>query len=318
MKNENLFTRIGLMAATAFFLAACANPLDSSKFSASQNPATDSDSETEIDEVSAVPASIIPAHPGKYVILKLDDLHQQVDEAGLPVTKGANAVIHARFKQVAAWLTATGTKASFGLICSNSFYNQAFSDWIKGNAIENGGTFEFWLHGFDHMQDNRYYAEFLGTGLTYQVSHIRQACDRLTANTGLVFHTFAPPGNAGDADSVQAVNQFPSIKVWMYGPSDPSNRMVATNVTTQFIIPRLVELESAPGKVYSLTEFIQRPGDYDSYSLHQGADLCLQGHPSKWDTNSFANFYQVVAFLKSEGYQFTTPYEFHRDVLHLQ
>lgn len=220
-----------------------------------------------------------------YVIWKMDDVRG--------VSPG--------FRQLAEWLAEQKMKASFGVVCNSlGKENPAYFDWLKKQAIENGGVIEFWNHGFDHHKNvaeggKTCHSEFQGTSQAFQYQHLAESNALWKAKTGLVFQTFGAPFNATDEATEEALGQIPELKVWFYGKPDAKGLLV---------LPRTLNLEYATGKV-----------SYDTfkraYQKQPKPDcLVLQGHPGMWNAESFADFKRIAAELIADKWEFITPREY--------
>jgi len=223
----------------------------------------------------------------RYVIWKFDDVRG----------------ISPGFQRLADWLTAKKMKAGFGIICNSlEKENPAYFDWIKKNAVENGGVIEFWHHGYDHRTiadqgGKTGCSEFKGTDYACQHDHLAKSSALITQKTGLVFHTFGSPFNAWDNETIKAMEALPDLKIWLYGPPTP--------VPGKLILGRTLNLEKGTGKVATYEQFEQdykkrKPVDY----------LVLQGHPAGWTPEHFASFERIAGLLAAEGWKFVTPSEY--------
>ena len=250
----------------------------------------------------AVPAGpfVMPVLPpidtstSRFVILKFDDL-KGFDNPKKPV--------HARFQRLANYIENKEIKASFGIV-ANSLQetNTPFCDWINKHAIEKGGHFEFWFHGYDHAMNmavdgKTCNAEFSGPSYAYQSEHFTKGCKLMQERVGFPFRTFGAAGNAVDAIGVRVLEEHPEIKVWLFGK--------AQNGCTKFVLTRSPELEHSVGKV-SFEAFLK------GYTSRR-TQLCmtLQGHPAMWSDEMFADFQRIVELLQADGRIFLTPYEYY-------
>ena len=259
----------------------------------------------EAPEASATPEAetlpdLTPAQLAKkrYVMFKFDDV------------KNNYGRVHDRYKRVANYLGGRGHHAGFGVIVKglDQEPNEACVEWLKTNAVENGGNFEFWDHGWDHAmgfncaEDDdcdpsvSYGGEF-GTSLSHQRAHLTQSIDVFRQCTGLTFHTLGTAGNVGNADTLTALRDHPEMKVWIFGS------VAADDV---LVLERKVNLEYEVGKV-SYATFVS------TYKNHRQRDyMVLQGHPAMWDDANFAQFTNVVVQLEKDGWIFVTPYEYYQ------
>lgn len=256
--------------------------------------------------VSAAPAAMTPANASapeaeeelpplpegvrRFAIFKWDDL----------VTRGED--VPAQIQRATDYVLSNRMHASWGIIC-NSFEknNAAYHEWIKKRAVENGGPIEFWLHGWDHFMGNsngKSFTEFNGPEYDRQKSHFEKSMAAMKERTGLTFRTFGSAGNQYDASAYKVLEEFPEVKVWLYG--DPRAG------SSKFLIPRLVEGERAPGRP-DYAAFMK------SYKPKRTSEaLLLQGHPGQWNDAGFDEFVKIHARLVKDKWEFVTPYEYYR------
>jgi hypothetical protein len=225
------------------------------------------------------------AETPKVVIWKFDD-----------VRAGEKLRLPAGFKRVGTWAEKNKTVISMGVICDSlTTPNNDDVAWIKKNAIENGGTVEFWLHGWDHKKlkkaDGTDGSEFNGSDLETQKKHFKDACDIFYKNTQLTFNTFGAPYNQNDDNTAVAMNVCPNLTNWFFGPKDK----------TRIVLARSINMEVATGKV-SYDKFME------AYKLKTPpSPLVLQGHVGQWDDQSYNDFVKIADFLSKEGWIAKTP-----------
>lgn len=255
---------------------------------------------------SAATAPVAPAGPfvmptlppldratRRFVVLKFDDM-QGINNRKTPV--------HSRFQRLADYIEGKKLKASFGIIAKSlEEDNPGYYAWIRKHAVENGGRFEFWFHGYDHAMDmdvagTHCKAEFSGPPYAYQSEHFARGCKLMKERVGFPFRTFGAPGNAVDATGVRVLEENPEIRIWLFG--------AALTKSSKFIIPRSPELEYAVGKV-SFAAFLK------GYQPKR-SQICvaLQGHPTHWDDAMFVEVQHIVEVLQADGRIFVTPYEY--------
>ena len=231
----------------------------------------------------------------RYVMLKLDDLRGS----------GTKTVVHPRFQRVVDELVGRKLKGSLGVITKTMEQGDpAYFDWIRKNAIENGGAIEFWFHGFDHgmgfmLEGTNCTAEFSGPPYAYQSEHFEQGCRVMKEKTGLTFHTFGSAGNATDATGVRVLREHPEIVVWLFGNA-------AQAAPGTLALKRSLNLEYAVGKV-GFDAF------FKGYPAHRKDEyLVLQGHPAMWTDAAFVEFQHVLDLLVADQWQFVTPSEYYQ------
>lgn len=243
---------------------------------------------------AAVPAGeTAPAATAPLIMLKLDDLHRW--------SKDPQATAPAKWQRVVDFVVAEGVKANFGLFAESLEGDcPVYAQWIKERAAS--GSFEFWHHGWY----NRFPAdpkvekqgEYLNRSAEDQAAILRKSLALVQEKTGLTLRAFGPHSTAIDDATYAALAGIPEIRaVWFYGP----RKGVATNTV---LIERRAELEKP----------IFKP---NPDNLKQNWDklktrdyLAIQGHPGSWDDQGFANFQEIVRFLKSQGCRFVTVSEF--------
>lgn len=227
------------------------------------------------------------------IMLKLDDLGRW--------SKDPQASAPAKWQRVVDFVVAEGVKANFGLFAESLEGDcPVYAQWIKDRAAS--GSFEFWHHGYY----NRFPAdpavakqsEYQNRSAADQAASMRKAIDLVKEKTGLTMRAFGPHGTPLDGTATyEALAGIPELQVvWFYGP--------AKGVTTdKVVIERRAELEKP----------IFKP---NPDNLKQGWDklkardyLAIQGHPGSWDDQGFANFQEIVRFLKSQGCRFATVSE---------
>ena len=220
------------------------------------------------------------------VIWKFDDLRT-----------GPKSNIRPNTIRVVDWANAHKTPISLGIICDGLDKASAQDvAWLKEQAVENGGQVEFWLHGWDHgkktdASGKTISCEFQGSGLAAQTTSLQSAMRAMTTATGLTFHAFGAPFNAIDGDTPKALDQFPALKTWMYGP--------VTDVARTVLRPR-ISLEIKTG-VVSYEAFMK------AYTNPAIPYLLLQAHPPYWNDASFQDFTRIAAVLEKDGWQSITP-----------
>lgn len=262
----------------------------------------------EARPVAAPVAPVVPAGPfvmpvlpaidtntPRFVIFKFDDL-KAINNPKSPV--------HGRFQRLVDYIESKELKASFGIIANSlEEANPAYYDWISKHAIEKGGRFEFWFHGYNHAMNmvvdgKTCNAEFSGPSYAYQSENFTKGCKLMQERVGFPFRTFGAAGNAVDATGVRVLEEHPEIKVWLFGKEQKG--------CTKFVLARSPELEHSVGKV-SFDAFIK------GYTARRTQTcVTLQGHPGMWSDEMFADFQHIVELLQADGRIFLTPYEYYQ------
>jgi peptidoglycan/xylan/chitin deacetylase (PgdA/CDA1 family) len=243
---------------------------------------------------AAVPAADpAPAASAPLIMLKLDDLHRW--------SKDPQATAPAKWQRVVDFVVAEGAKANLGLFAESLEGDcPAWSQWIRDRAAS--GSFEFWHHGWY----NRFPAdpkvekqgEYLNRSAEEQAAILRKSLALVQERTGLVLHAFGPHGTAIDDATYAALAGIPEIRaVWFYGPRKGVD-------STTVLIERRAELEKPL--------FKPNPGNLKQNwdKLKTRDYLAIQGHPGSWDDQGFADFQEIVRFLKSQGCRFVTVSEY--------
>ncbi len=234
----------------------------------------------------------------RYVMLKLDDL----------VNRGEKQGPSWRWIQLLSFFEEKDIHGAFGVIVKSiEKDNPAYNEWIRKNAVQNGGRIEFWHHGYTHAMNfdfngKKCTAEFSGPDEAYMMQAFSSAMEAFREKTGLTFNTYGAPGNATDATGRKVLESHPEIQVWLYGD--------AKNPAGKLVLRRSLNLEHAVGKV-DYQSFLkgyqhQRTRDY----------LVLQGHPMMWSEAMFADFQKIVEQLLADGWIFVTPIEYAKIVGH--
>lgn len=231
----------------------------------------------------------LSAAEDKVVIWKLDD-----------VRAGEKKRLAAGFKRVAAWAKAEKTVVTMGVICDSLAQPNAEDvAWLKANAIENGGTVEFWHHGWDHRSwtdaAGKAMAEFRGPDVATQAKHLQDAQAIFKQATGLTFRVFGAPFNQADDATIAAMDAVPEIAIWMYPPKNETKRKA---------LGRTLNIEVATGKV-SYEKFAR-----DYAARKPTSMMLLQGHCGMWNDDSFQDFVKIAALLKQDGWTTLTASQY--------
>jgi hypothetical protein len=225
------------------------------------------------------------------VILKLDDL----------VASGSNSkvAVSPRWQKLADYLETTKTPASIGVICESLQADRpAYIAWIA--ARQATGLYEFWNHGWlvDFPADKATgrIGAFQGTTLDEQLGFLRQGQQAMLAKTGITMRAFGPHVCKVDATTYAALEQIPELTmVWYYGPP----RDIPT---TKFVFKRTINLEKPlfrPNLAHVQERFAGEGSRLDY--------VAMQGHPGQWSDADFAQFTQVIDYLREQGCSFATP-----------
>jgi peptidoglycan/xylan/chitin deacetylase (PgdA/CDA1 family) len=167
------------------------------------------------------------------------------------------------------------------------------------------GDFEIWHHGWDHQRlnappDSTNDGEFKETPYPYQKEHLDKAQEVVKTELGITMRSFGAPYNKTDSVFSQVIRENDDIKVWLYCDDIDYPQMCLVRGPSN-------KLESATG-VVSFDSFMT------AYQANENTYLVLQGHPGKWDNQSFAAFDEVVSFLKANDHPFMLPYDYYQYV----
>lgn len=219
------------------------------------------------------------------VILKLDDMSHR------------GGKVPDSWERTYEYLSEQNVAFSVGII-GQSLGGETPLYFERLKAWAAGGLVEFWNHGYDHKQwesNGQRIREFQGTSYAHQFAHIMQTQDLAQANLGLTLVSFGAGFNSIDENTVQALQDCPDLKVWLFGSTQ--------NPGGKHVLKRnyKINLEHKTGQL-DFEQFMQA-----YHSQERGELLVLQGHPMLWDAGEFATFQQMIAFLKDEGAIFILP-----------
>ncbi len=225
------------------------------------------------------------------VILKLDDFTAKFPSKDCPAGS--------KWKKVVDIVEKKKIKASFGIILNSlEKDNQAYFDWIKEQ--DKKGNIEFWNHGMTHAENKETKAQEFNKGSSYeeQKATLEKGQKLAKEKLGITLTTLGTPFNSFSDDTEKALEDFPEIKVWFFGPGKPK-------ISKKLILGRVVNLESQVGN----PDFDKFKESYEA----KGKDreyIVLQGHPPMWDDKKFENFEKTIDYLLEKGCVFMTPSEY--------
>ncbi len=229
-------------------------------------------------------------HHRPYVILKLDDLWCK------------NDVVHPGWEKVIEFLNAEEVRGTIGLIGSSlEKDNIEYFNWIKEREQEG---YEIWNHGFCHCRMNNNgneISEFRGKNLKEQAESVLKTQQLAKEKLGITMHTFGAPYNSTDSNTIEAIEENPELKIWLYKDTELK--------TNKFLLNSIPEV-NIEYPVHN-PDFDQFKSGYEKYKSEP--ILIIQGHPRSWteDEDRFENFKQIIRYLKKEEVIFTTPYEYY-------
>jgi peptidoglycan/xylan/chitin deacetylase (PgdA/CDA1 family) len=226
---------------------------------------------------------------GPKVIFKLDDGYQK------------NGLVPTPWHRVYEYAQKNDLPFTMGIVCRNLRGGKPeFYETLK--AWHASGLIEYWNHGYDHKMwevDGETVYEFSGSGYEHQYQHFKDSQDLGRELLGIEFTAFGAPFNKIDEDTEKMLNEFPEIKIWLYGPRK--------HEVNQTVLRR-------SGKIY----LEHKTGDIDFERFKkaylnddEGSPLVvLQGHPMNWDDDDFMAFQNVVDFLREQGATFVLPRDY--------
>jgi peptidoglycan/xylan/chitin deacetylase (PgdA/CDA1 family) len=244
------------------------------------------------------------------IVLKLDDFGL----AGL--THGPEKVVGPdhNWMRIEDFVEKRKIKVGIGIVVKSlEIAGQPLKDWMK--KMHDTGMVEFWCHGYDHggWKDDKGadHSEFFGRPYADQKQHLDMCQKLMMDNVGFPLTSFGQPGGPPDAHfdaaTVQAMQDDPYMKAWMYPqPMDKLGKELTAKGKV-IVLDRVwaVNLESVVGHA-----------DFQSflvgYAHNRGRSyFVLQGHPPLWGWGDgyFDEFYKIVDFLQSQGAVFMTPSE---------
>jgi len=244
----------------------------------------------QLTEVTAEPEAYVPELPAELpqraaptkIVLKLDDLVNHRDG------------VHPGWQKVADFLAERKLKAGFGII-GNSLEGDTpkYYQWLKDHAAS--GLVEYWHHGYDHKEwteGETKLQEFKGPSLAQQTEHLRRPNELLKQRTGLTMTVFGAPFNGTDEATVAALTADPDIKVWLFGnESAPAGKTILSRTGC-------ADLEQG-------TFVPNAPAFKDGYVHNPDREyFVLQGHPTHWPEERWANFVAIIDFLQQQGAEF--------------
>lgn len=239
-----------------------------------------------------VSAEEATANKPQVVILKLDDLTAKYPSKDCPTGPG--------WKRLVDTLEKKKIKASFGIILNSlEDDNTAYFDWIK--ELNGKGIVEFWNHGVTHSEkkeNGEKIQEFKNSSLEEQKSTIEKGQKLAKAKLGFDLAAISTPFNSFNDNTEKALEDFPEIKVWFFGPAKPK-------FSKKLILERVVDLESSVGN----PDFEKFKESYESKARDKEY-IVLQGHPRSWDDKKYENFEKVVDYLLEKKCVFMSPSEY--------
>jgi hypothetical protein len=226
--------------------------------------------------------SAMVCHSAPYVMFKFDDL---------------DTWSYSGFQWAIDFLKTNGAKSCAGIFAySVEKGNQTYNDYVESLCNDTDNV-EVWLHAYggdtDPAEFQRSYAE--------QKATFETARNVMLDKYGYLIRTFSEHKGKVDSTTVQVFNDDPFFRTWVApGPS---------GVRADAKLVRYVSLEATSANVKDYNTFVN---DYNQNS--DKPYLSLTGHPWGWDATDRDNFTQIFNFLKAEGCEFTTFWDYHKMV----
>jgi len=153
---------------------------------------------------------------------------------------------------------------------------------------------ELFIHGYTHYMKNGK-TEFIGPDEKTQIATFKKILDTCHLYLKRDLSVFCAPGGHTDANTVLALDNFPSIKTVFYSPTE-GNRLV---------IPWLLSAEYEVGKMSNHNNIIEQ-----TKKLPTGTAAVIQLHPNVWTEKEWIEFNLLIKALKEKGAFFITPSEY--------
>jgi peptidoglycan/xylan/chitin deacetylase (PgdA/CDA1 family) len=234
------------------------------------------------------------------IVLKLDDL--KAGNSGNPPPA---------WDRVLEILKKRNLKGSFGIIVNSLEADKPkYVEWLKNT--QDTGLIEFWFHGWDHgVRDEGgvKLGEFSMRPYEEQKERFVKSIALMKEKTGITLSTFGPPGGGSkggfDTATFQVMVEVPEMKTWLYPqPMDePGQKLQDAGKVTVLDRAWPVNIEQplfTPSSEKLISGYRRFPKrDY----------FVLQGHPTHWKEEGFAEFEKMLDFLTAEGATFVTPTE---------
>lgn len=221
-----------------------------------------------------------------YATLKFDDLCPISSSIGVTDIEQATYDLLMEAEVPHAW----------GVCRLEGDVDPSFYSWLTDRDAEG---IEIWHHGNKHDRIKGESWEFKNRDAISQRHNLRFTQDLIFEKTGIVLRTFGAPYNRTDLVTGDALNEMDEIKIMYFATGSPNFSGMTLNDR--------VNLERKTGVVASLDAFKV------SYAAKEDREIIvLQGHPAYWKEEDLDKLKQIVDFLKAEGRQFITPWEFYK------
>ncbi len=228
------------------------------------------------------------------IIIKVDDLKTN-----------PSGVMPAAWDRFADLIKQRHLKAGIGIIC-NSLEGEKpkYFQWIKDQKAT--GLFEFWNHGYDHLEwkegDNTLH-EFQGPTYETQKQHVAQSQALAKQKLGFPLATFGPGYGATDDNTVRVLEEDPDTKIWLYSkPLGATDKLPKGKV----ILDRIWQVNIEHPTFVPNFEMFKA-----GYEKNPTRDyFVIQGHPSHWKEEGWAEFEKMLDYLVAQGAKFETPSEY--------
>lgn len=280
-----------------------ASPAAAIQTAANPTPAAPPEATSTTSAPSSVPAAPPAVKPRQAmtartkpatIIIKVDDLKT-----------GANGHLPVAWDRFADLIKQRHLKAGIGIICNSLEGDKpAYFQWIKDQKAT--GLFEFWNHGYDHLEwkeGDKTLHEFQGPPYETQKEHVTKSQNLAKEKLGFPLATFGPGYGATDDSTVRVLQEDPDTKIWLYSkPLEVTDKLPDGKV----ILDRVWQVNiEHPTFVPSFEMF---KAGYEKFPRRDY--FVIQGHPSHWKEEGWAEFTKILDFLQEQGAVFMTPTEY--------
>ncbi|CAN5735631.1 hypothetical protein BH09VER1_BH09VER1_39820 [soil metagenome] len=228
------------------------------------------------------------------IIIKVDDLKTN-----------ASGVMPAAWNRFADMIKQRHLKAGIGIIC-NSLEGEKpkYFQWIKDQQAS--GLFEFWNHGYDHLEwkeGDKTLHEFQGPSYETQKQHVAQSQALAKAKLGFALAVFGPGYGATDDNTVKVLEEDPDTKIWLYSkPLGADDKLPKDKV----ILDRIWQVNIEHPTFVPNFEMVKAGYEHNPTRDY----FVIQGHPSHWKEEGWAEFEKMLDYFTAQGAVFMTPSEY--------
>ena len=199
---------------------------------------------------------------------------------------------------------AAGVKVSIGVITKSIREHSPVQEWMRAQEIN--GDVEFWNHGWDHKHwptNDFSITEFQGSGLASQREHLIRSQAALKKLLGHEVIALGTPYNGFDADTAEAMNESPALRLFFTYTTNPKTEAARRQVDAHIALLDIVNEAEGTGKpnAAKLAALLARrpPGP-----------VSLQFHPPYFDAPHLEEYKKILADLKIHGYTTMLPAQY--------